>query len=84
MFINVSDAIMTGYQSYDMDINSYIPDYILEDKNISKIELDIKSKLYKKIKAKFRKHKIVVSTFNKQKDIITDVYKLLERRKNAH
>ena len=39
MFINVSDALLTGYNVYDVDQDSYIPDYILEDEHLRNIEL---------------------------------------------
>lgn len=84
MFINISDALMTGYNAFDVDKDCYIPDYILEDEKLKDIELDIKTKMYDQIRKKFQKYKIIMTTINKQKDIVNDVYKLLERRKNAN
>ena len=81
MFINISDALMTGYNAFDE--NSYIPDYILDDEKLKDIELEIKTKIYEETKNKFKKYKITTTTINKQKDIVNDVIKLLERRKNA-
>lgn len=84
MFINVSDALLTGYNVYDVDQDSYIPDYILEDEHLRNIELEIKNKIYEETKERFKKYKIVTTTINKQKDIVNDVFKLLERRKYAN
>ena len=84
MFINISDALMTGYNAFDVDKDCYIPDYILEDQKLKDIELDIKTKIYEETKEKFKKYKIITTTINKQKDIVNDVFKLLERRKNAN
>lgn len=84
MFINISDAFMTGYNAFDVDQDSYIPDYILEDEKLKDIELEIKTEVYKKIKERFKKYKITTTTINQQKDIVNDVFKLLERRKNAN
>ncbi len=84
MFINVSDALMTGYNAFDVDKDCYIPDYILEDQKLKDIELDVKTKIYEGTKEKFKKYKIITTTINKQKDIVNDVFKLLERRKNAN
>ena len=84
MFINISDAFMTGYNAFDMDQDCYIPDYILEDEKLKNIEQQIKSKVYEETKEKFKKYKIVTTTINKQKDIVNDIFKLLERRKNAN
>lgn len=84
MFINISDALMTGYNAYDIDQDGYIPDYILEDEKLQELEEEIKTKIYKETKEKFKKYKIVTTTINKQKDIVNDVFKLLERRKHAN
>ena len=84
VFINISDALMTGYNAYDVDKESYIPDYILEDEKLKELELEVKSKIYKETKERFKKHKILTTTINKQEDIVNDVIKLLERRKNAN
>ena len=81
MFINVSDALMTGYNSFDVDMDKYIPDYILEDEKLKEIELEIKTKIYEETKEKFKKYKIATTTIHKQKDIVSDLFKLLERRK---
>lgn len=84
MFINISDALMTGYNTYDVEQDSYIPNYILEDEQLKNMELEIKNKIYNEMKQRFKKYKIVVTTVNKQKDIVNDVFKLLERRKYAN
>lgn len=83
-FVNISDALMTGYNAFDMDQNSYIPDFILEDDKLKDIELELKTKIYNETKEKFKKYKIVTTTINKQNEIVNDVFKLLERRKNAN
>lgn len=84
MFINISDALMTGDNVFDIDQDDYIPDYILEDEKLKNLELEIKTKIYDETKEKFKKYKIISTTINKQKDIVNDVFKLLERRKNAN
>ena len=84
MFINISDALMTGESSFDVDIDKYIPNFILEDDKLKKLEIEIKTKMYEETKAKFRKYKIITTTINKQKDIAGDIFKLLERRKNEN
>ena len=84
MFINISDAFMTGYNAYDVEQNCYIPDFILEDEKLKDIELKVKTEIYDEIKDKFKKYKIITTTINQQKDIVNDIFKLLERRKNAN
>jgi uncharacterized protein (DUF58 family) len=84
MVINISDALMTGDNTFDIDQENYIPDYILEDENLKNIEIEVKNQIYEKAKEKFKKYNIMTTTINKQEDIVKDVYKLLERRKNAN
>ncbi len=84
MFINISDAFMTGYNAFDVEQNCYIPDFILEDEKLKDIELKVKTEIYDEIKDRFKKYKIITTTINQQKDIVNDIFKLLERRKNAN
>lgn len=81
MFMNISDAFMTGHSAFDVDQDNYIPDYILEDEKLKEIELKIKTTIYEETKEKFKKYKIVTTTMNRQKDIVNDVFKLLEKQK---
>ena len=80
MFMNISDAFMTGHSAFDIDQDNYIPDYILEDEKLKEIELKIKTTIYEETKEKFKKYKIVTTTMNRQKDIVNDVFKLLEKQ----
>ena len=84
MFINISDAFMTGYNAYDIDSENYIPDFILEDEKMKDIELEIKTKVYDETKARFKKYKISTTTINRQTDIVNDMFKLLERHRYAN
>lgn len=79
MMVNISDALMTGNNTFDIEQENYIPDYILEDEKLKDIEIQIKNQIYKNIKEKLKKYNIIITTINKQKDIVKDVYKLLER-----
>jgi hypothetical protein len=56
----------------------------LEDAKLKDIELGIKKEVYDTTKEKFKKYKIVTTTVNKQKDVVNDIVKLLERRKYAN
>lgn len=84
MIVNISDALMTGYNTFDIEQGNYIPDYMLRDEKLKNIEIEIKNRLYEEAKEKFKKYNIITTTINKQEDIVKDVYKLLERRKNAN
>ena len=83
-FINISDAFMTGINAFDVDQDTYIPDYFLEDETLQNMELEIKNKIYTETKETLKKYKIMATTIHRQKDIVFDILKLLERRKNAN
>lgn len=84
MLINVSDALMSGSDVFDVEQENYIPNYILADNKLREIEEELKTQVYENAKERFKKYNIITTTINKQKDIVNDVYKLLERRKNAN
>mgnify|MGYP004497928135 CR=1 FL=1 len=84
MIVNISDALMTGINAFDIEKEDYIPEYLLEDERLKNIEIEIKKQIYDKVKEKLKKYNIINTTINKQEDIVKDVYKLLERRKNAN
>lgn len=84
MIVNISDALMTGYNIFDIEQENYIPDYLLEDEKLKNIEIKIKNQIYEKTKEKLNKYNIITTTINKQEDIVKNVYKLLERRKYAN
>lgn len=84
MFINISDALMTGKSIFDINKDEYIPNYILDDKKLKDIELEIKENMYNQIKETFKKNNIAMTTINTRKDIAKDIFKLLERQKNAN
>lgn len=84
MIVNISDALMTGDNTFDIEQENYIPDYMLEDEKLKNIEIEIKNQIYVEAKERLKKYNIITTTINKQKDIVKDIYKLLERRKNAN
>ena len=84
MILNISDALMTGYNTFDIEQESYIPDYILKDERLKNIEIQMKKNMYESIEEKLKKYNIIVTTINSQKEIVKNVFKLLERRKNAN
>lgn len=84
MIINVSDALISDIDSYDVDQDCYVPYYMWEDEQLRDVELKIKDELNKEIEDKLKKYKIAMTTIDCQKDIVLDIFKLLERRKNAN
>lgn len=84
MFINISDAMMTGNNVYDVDFGDYIPDFFLHDEKLNKMEKELKQKMTEETEDRFKKHKISLVTIDKQKDIIKSIFKLVERQKHAN
>ncbi len=84
MIVNISDALMTGINAFDIEQENYIPEYLLEDERLKNAEIEVKNQVYDSVKEKLKKYNIMTTTINKQEDIVKDVYKLLERRKNAN
>lgn len=84
MVVNISDALMSGDKAFDVEEENYISSYILEDTKLKEIEENLKKKMYDEASKKMKKYNIITTTVNKEKDIIENVYKLLERRKNAN
>ena len=73
-----------GNNTFDVEQESYIPEYFLKDEKLKELEIDIKTKLYKKTKNRFKKYNIITETIHDEKKIVTDIFKLLERRKYAN
>ena len=84
MFINISDALLSGLNTFDVDEDCYIPDYILNDKKLRKLELELNKKLYDETEARYKKQKIFFATIDSNKNIANEIFNLLERRKNAN
>lgn len=84
MMINISDASISEIDSYDMDQENYVPYYMWEDEKLKEEELRIQKEMYDEAENKLKKYKIAVKTIDCQKKIVNDIFKLLERRKNAN
>ena len=84
MFVNISDALMTGYNAFDVDDDEYVPDYILDDKKMKDIEQELKNNIYEETNKKYKKYNIFSITVDREKDVVESIVKLLERRKNAY
>jgi len=84
MIVNVSDASISNMDSFDIDQDCYIPYYLWEDEQLKDVELKIKDELHKEIEQKLKKYKIAMTTIDCQDDIVIEIFKLLERRKNAN
>lgn len=83
MFLNISDAYMTGENAYDIDSNFYIPELILKDTKLFELEKQIKEEAYLDNVKKLRKYKISVTTIDAVSEITARIIELLERHRYA-
>ncbi len=84
MVIEISDALISGQNTFDIEQNTYIPDYILKDNKLKEMELEIRQKIHEEVQTRFKKYKVMTATINNQKEIPSEIFKLLERQKNAN
>ena len=84
MFVNISDAYMTGDSAYDIDNSFYIPELILKDNKLFELEKQIKNEIYLKCIEKLKKYKISTTTISTVKEITTQIIDLLERHRYAN
>ena len=84
MVINISDADMTGESAYDVENNIYIPRLFLQDKKLHELEEKTKNDLYKKKKKMFERTRVSTITVDSEKEITSQIIKLLERHRNAN
>lgn len=84
MFINISDAYMTGDNAYDIDNSFYIPELILKDSKLYELEKQIKEKIYLSCIEKLKKYKISTTTIDTTKEITPKIIDLLERHRYAN
>ena len=81
MLINISDADITGKDVYDIDESLYIPEFVLQDKELQKIEERRKREVYINSINKFKKYGIITTTIDSTKEIPIKIIDLLERHK---
>ena len=64
MLINISDADIKGKDVYDIDESLYIPEFVLQDKELQKIEERRKREVYINSINKFKKYGIITTTID--------------------
>lgn len=84
MFINISDAYMTGNVAYDIDKRSYIPKAILTNNKLFELEKNKRNEIITSCNKRFKKYGVSGITISKENEIVTNIIDLLERHKNAN
>ena len=83
LFIGVNDNTMSGSNIYDVNEKEYIPEFLLNDKKLMEIEMQIKNDLIKKNTNKLKKNNISYKNINSTHNISYKIVELLEEHRYA-
>lgn len=81
--ISISDASITGDNSFDLDNNHYIPQIFREDKTMANIEANVKKEVLEKNEKRMKKYKIDMVSIDDKNQIPLKIVELLERHSYA-
>lgn len=84
MFINISDADITGGMGFDIDSNKYIPNLISKNKKLKEYETNLKKQMYENAEKKLKKYGISMASIDANDEIPLKIINLLERHRNAN
>lgn len=84
LFVNINDANLIEKNTYDVDTCLYIPDLLLKDEKLRKLEIETKQKLQGECINKLKKFKAAMISISTSNDIIKKTVELLERHRNAN
>lgn len=84
LVINISDNNMSGKDLYNVDDDSIIPSFFLDDSILKQIEVNIKDKLLKDNINKLKKCGVEIETIGSLNEINYKISKLLEDNKYAN
>lgn len=84
LVVNISDADISNGTAYDVDENSYIPDFISKDRKLSRVEQQTKQRIAIENEKKLLKYRIVSTQVDSEDEIVDKVIDLLGRHKDAN
>lgn len=83
VFININDNYMFGDNVFDVNDGLYVPDILLEDKELNDVEIKLKEELYNKHKDRLKKNNISIVSISSEKEINNKIIELLEEHRYA-
>jgi hypothetical protein len=83
LFVSVSDASMTDERPYDMERCAYIPDFIMQDKKLRRMEQETRERIREENERKLSKYRIVMTEIDSDEELSEKIAELLERHKYA-
>lgn len=84
LFVNVTDADITGGMAFDVENEVYIPKLIFKDNKLKKLEDELKTLIYQNSEDNLRKYGITMVSLSNNKEIPSKIIELLERHKYAN
>lgn len=84
LVIKISDADVTGGESYSVESDSYLPDFITSNKKLREIELKMKKEMRETNERKLVKFGISSVEMESDEDIVEKIIELLERHRYAN
>lgn len=84
LFISINDAKLTEGKAFDVDRNSYIPEFISGNKKLLRMEQEIRQKLYADNEKKLLQNRIISTCIDKEEEIVDKIIELLEGHKYAN
>ena len=73
----------TDKKAYDMDKSSYIPDFIMRDKKLRRMEKEAREKIREENENKLSKYRVVATEIDSDEELAEKITELLERHKYA-
>lgn len=84
LFISINDAKLTDGKAFDVERDSYVPDFISENKELLKMEQDIKQRLDAENEKKLLQNRIVSTCIDNEEEIVDKIIELLGGHKYAN
>ncbi len=83
LFVSITDAKLTDGKSFDIEKESYIPDFFSQNRRLKELEQEMKQKISQDNEKKLLKRGIVSTQIDCEEEIVDKVIELLERHKYA-
>ena len=83
LVINITDNYMFGANVFDVAENEYVPEFLLGDKKMNKLEHELKSEILNKNRKKLRRNCVSMVSIGRKEEISYKVIELLEEHRYA-
>lgn len=83
LFVRIGDADYTGGTAYSLDKNTYIPEFITDNKKLIRMEQQTKQKLYEESTARLLKYRMISTQIESEEEMVERIVELLEGHRYA-